>query len=342
MVILAILHLLVQHQAPALWIGVADVDGSRTAIGVADGALRTVCTVEHRRGFVPKGVIVDDGHIALTLAESSGRDAAVVVLDLKTCQMRTLFDEAIPLQAPLLVGDRIVAVREIDAQKDGALFEVVAAQISAKVSGGPTVLTQRRALWVTPVRGATSEAGLRFLVAEGAGPADGTFHIDHLLQGGDLEADLFLGAGVFRSPVLTAKGVVLEEEREKHGVIIDGNGQPLHIGLAGMSPVSDGVHVAWGNGSKNGGIVIDGVARAGVRAGVAQPQFINDDGVAVWLDRGQSLPGELWWLPTSPATAPRQLLPAADRTAVVVYGAAPTAAPKKATTTKATTTKAAP
>ena len=61
----------------------------------------------------------------------------------------------------------------------------------------------------------------------------------------------------------------------------------------------------------------------GARAGVARPQLVLDDGddvvVVAWLDRGASLPGELWRV----GGKARALLPPTPRTAVTVLGLLP-------------------
>ena len=328
--------LLALSVAARVLVGVGDVDGTATVIGTAaphpelsEGHLTPICTVNHRRGFVPEGVVVDDHRVVFAVAADSGRDADVVVLDLLTCGLRTLTDEAIPLQAPVVIDDHgkkvVVVVKQIDPQREGARFEIVAVDVDDAKSA--KVLTARDALWITPVRGAKSLGELRFLVGDG----DGEFHVDKI-DNGDLAIDVAVGKGVFHSPVLVSNALLIEKQSDKEpkkAVLIDKGGNVVAGGLAGLSPVVDGAHLAYGNGKKDGGVVKDGVARRGSRAGIARPQLLAGDDVVFWLDRGAALPGELW-LSQAPVTTTQkpdkkvkravQLLPATKGKAVKVYG----------------------
>jgi hypothetical protein len=325
------LHLVAFLVANTVVVGVGDVDGSSTTIstltlgaGAKEARATARCTLPHQRGMVPPGTLVDDQHVALTLAVGSTRAGAVVVVDLRDCTQRELVDEVIPQQAPLVVDGHVIAVRQLDPDRAGATFDVV----SVPLSGGPTeVLASRQALWVTPARGASSTSELRFLIGEGAGdsngdtpsPDDGRFHLDHL-EHGDFQQDIDLGRGVFRSPLATGE---LEVEDGKHAVLRDARGKVLVRGLPGLSPIRAGQTLATSTGKKDGTILLNGLERKSGRAGIARPQAISTAGgvvvVVVWIDRGASLPGELWSIGAKTST---RLLPPKERTAVMVYGSA--------------------
>lgn len=362
-------------------VGVGDVDGARTTIATvslaavalpgprADGdvtavrdpqelapasdrpGVRAVCSVEHGRGFVPAGVLIDDHRLALTVARASARDGSLVVVDLRTCAQRELLDAVVVGQAPLVVDGRLVVVRQIEPGVAGALFDVVAVDPQ---SDSVEVLASREALWVTAARGGRTLDEVRFLVGEGgaAGANDGVFHVDALgvasgvaggVASGGLVVDVELGRGVFRSPVVLAGGGWLVEVDDGSSPAVgravgraglrDRTGKVLVRGLAGLSPVvaaAGGASWAAGSGRKDGSVVVDGVERASGRAGVARPLLLHDDVVIAQLDRGAALPIELWAIPPPASKAssapssldqPRRLLPPRPRTAVVVYGA---------------------
>lgn len=319
-----------------LSVSLAPVAGARPASAAPAAPAVALCTIEHRRGFVPLGTMIDEQHLALTLARASERDASLVVVDLKSCAVRELLDEVVPTQAPLLIGTRLIAVRQIDVTAAGALFDVVAVDVApGSRSAAVEVLASRQALWVSPARGARTLAALRFLIADGAESDDGNFHVDRIDDGGFV-ADVALGHGVFRAPVVVQGKLLVEVDdvdpkKGARGVLRDREGRVQVSGLAGLSPVVDGASWAASSGKKDGSVVVDGVQRLSGRAGVARPQLLHDDVVVAWFDRGASLPGELWAVPravkassgTKASLTPTRLLPPKAKTAVVVYGVRP-------------------
>jgi hypothetical protein len=318
----------------AVVVGVGDVDGDATVVGVADGALRARCTVNHGRGMVPKGAVVDDDRVVLAVADDKGgrggRGARVVLLDLRTCAERELFDEAIANQAPRVVTDAaghtvVYAVREIDPQPEGARFEIVKADVDA-APAGPVVVTARDALWVSIAQGAQRERDLVFLVGEGAhsgAEPDGAFHVDVVDAAANLAVLHPLGRGTFKDVVVVDDAVVVEEIRGAvRGVRLFEKGAERFVPL-GMAAAPYGArgHLYTSNGKKDGGILASGVALPAARVGIARPVAVDVDAVVVDVDRGALLPRELWTLPLwrSPREPARLLVPKA-RTAVEVYG----------------------
>lgn len=325
---------LVASLVGAVVVGVGDVDGDATVVGVADGALQARCTVPHGRGMVPKGAVVDDDRVVLAVADDKGgrggRGARVVLLDLRTCVERELFDEAIANQAPRVVTDAagrtvVYAVREIDPQPAGGRFEVVKADVDA---GAPVVVTARDALWVSIAQGAERERDLVFLVGEsaqsGGSERDGEFHVDVIDAAANLAVLHPLGRGTFKDAVVVDGDVVVEEVRGAvRGVRVFEKGADRFVPL-GMAAAPYGArgHLYTSNGKKDGGILASGVALPAARVGIARPVAVAvDAAVVVDVDRGALLPRELWTLPLwrSPREPMRLLVPKA-RTAVEVYG----------------------
>ncbi|MDP2342322.1 MAG: hypothetical protein Q8O67_15310 [Deltaproteobacteria bacterium] len=309
--------------APLVVVGSGDIDGTSTTISAItlDGVGVARCTLTHQRGMVPPGTLIDADHVALTLSEGSSRAGAVVVVDLQTCAVRELVDEVIANQAPVVVDGGVVVVRQLDADRAGATFDVV----TVPLSGGPAeVLASRQALWVTPARGARTTSELRFLIGEGAGANDGHFHIDRI-EDGDFALELDLGKGVFRSPVVVGRDLLVEVEHGKGAVLRDHQGRDVAAGLPGLSPVRapGGDTLATSSGRKDGTINVNGIEHGTGRAGIARPQATGAGVVVVWLDRGASLPGELWAIDAQKKKSPTRstrLLPPQARTAVMVYG----------------------
>jgi hypothetical protein len=352
----------------AVVVGTAGLDDDATAIGAlvvdGDGArLLPVATLAHRAGFVPAGAVVDDRRLVFSVRDGAARDARVVVLDVDTGATRTLVDEVVPEQAPVVVqdaaGPAVVVVRPWDADAAGATFDVLRVDVAG---GAAEVLASRRALWVTPVRGALARADLRFLVKDGgeAGvDGDGGLHIDAVVDGAFVAGPRLPWRSA-RTPVLAgpagrAGAVLLEaaaptdssspaSSTGRRAALVDDAGGQHGRGLAGMDPV---VVATVGDGDAGGvaGVVVrtaaagtgrkDGSLRVRRRvgdvdagpwqerragaAGVARPRAVTAGGdVVAWLDRGASLPGELW-LVRADGTSLR-LLPPRPRFVVQVYG----------------------
>jgi len=345
--------------AHAVLVGTASIDDTTTTLQVLtvqDGVARRAeaGVVAHQRGVVPVGAVVDDHRVVLSVQDGSARDARVVVHDAGGAQ-RTLLHEAAPGQAPLVavVDGRAVAfvVRELDPTPAGSTFDVVRVELDDPAAERE-VVASRRALWVTPVRGAVEP--LRLLVNPDAGSGvDGAAHID-VVDAGGLQPSLALPRVPVRSPVAVGGRLWLEVDdalaaRGRAALRVFAPTQPheqgavVVRGLAGLSPVARGDTLAVGTGRKDGTVLVGRVEdvderrrparglleRRTGRAGVARPQGVTAAGdVVVWLDRGVALPGELWWVP-APPSPPTLLVAPPPRTAVVVYGvvAAPPAAP---------------
>jgi hypothetical protein len=345
--------------ARELVVAVTPIDGATTQLLAVeldvDVAPRALGTVAHRRGHAPVGVVIDAATIALVVEVGNAGDALVVKKDTETGTEAPLVDEAVPGQAPVLWsrpdgGRELLVVRLRDEEVRGGTFEVVGVDVQ---SGQSQVRASGQRLWVTPFRG--SDAGLApdYLVVDGAPgfqgavssteamrggrTGDGHAHVDAVVDGIFLTRTR-LGPGAFRSPTRFAERLLVEQSSSLWTRLVEiGTGKVLIEGRPGLSPVvSAGGVLAVSSSKKDGSVLVgrgDGAWRVvpGSRAGVARPQLVVDDGddhgddgiVVAWLDRGASLPGELWRV----GTKARVLLPPTPRTAVTVLGLLPPRAP---------------
>lgn len=293
-------------------------------------------------------------------------DALLVEKDLATGGERPLLDELVPTQAPLVWrrpdGTReLLAVRLRDEQRGGGHFDVTGVDTA---SGQTVVRASGARLWVTPFRGPAQGLAPSYLVVDGGpgfqGPVavnvpdrtgDGHAHVDVVIDG-TFVTQHRLGPGRFHSPVRVGERRLIERaETGKSAALVDVvTGKVLLRGQAGMSPVAgdDGL-VAVSSSKKDGSVMVGRLDDAwqtwpSGRSGVARPQLVlgdddgdggHDDVVVAWLDRGASLPGELWRV----GKTARGLWPATPQTAVTVLGVLPSAKATPTPATKAPATK---
>lgn len=327
--------------AASVVVGVTGVDDDHSAVvvvdlGVGGAAARTVADVAHRKGYAPKGVVVDDDTIALVLAQDDRAQGLLVAVDLKTGAEHDLLDEVMVEQRParrLEAGaPRLTVVRGREHGAAGSSFDVVDVDVKTRQS---QILASSQRLWITPVDSGDVAA---VMVTEGGighravGAVDGAFHID-VVDDGALRPVVALGIGAFRSPVRFAGRWLVERSDRpgKSSSLVDDTGKVWLQGAPGLSPTlatasSSASLLATSSGQKSGGVIVwnaVGASRqlAGARAGIARPLAltVTDKGVVVvaWLDRGVSLPGELWAI--SEGGGVRLLEPQA-LTAISVYG----------------------
>lgn len=346
--------------AAVIAVAVTPIDGAPTSLLAVDletAATRPLGEVQHRAGHAPVGVVVDDNTIVLVVEVGNFGDGLVVKKDLRTGGETSLLDEAVPGQAPLVWsrpdgGRELLAVRLRGEEVRGGTFEVVGVDLD---SGQSQVRASGQRLWVTPFRGPAAGLAPTYLVVDGAagfqGPvsvtgaargeqtADGHAHVDVVIDG-IFVTRTRLGPGAFRAPTRVGERLCVEQSTSLSGAVSPGSahlvevgtGKVLVDGRAGLSPVvSAGGVLAVSSSKKDGSVLVgrgDGAWRAipGGRAGVARPQLVVDDGddvvVVAWLDRGASLPGELWRV----GDKGRALLTPTPRTAVTVLGLLPSAA----------------
>lgn len=304
--------------------------------------------VQHRLGHAPVGVVLDHASVALVVEVGNVGDALVVRKDLATGAELAMVDEAVSGQAPLLWsrpdgGNELLVVRLRGEEVRGGTFEVVGVDLD---SGLSQVRAGGLRLWVTPFRGPAEALAPSYLVVDGAdgfqGPVsvagaarrektgDGHAHVDVVIDG-TFVTRTRLGPGAYRSPTRYGARLFVEQSPSTTSsrLVEVGSGKVLVEGRPGLSPaVSAGGTLAVSSSKKDGSVLVgrgDAVWRLvpGARAGVARPQLVLDDGddvvVVAWLDRGASLPGELWRV----GGKARALLPPTPRTAVTVLGLLP-------------------
>jgi hypothetical protein len=302
--------------AGAVVVGTAGLDDDATAIGAlvvdGDGArLLPVATLAHRAGFVPAGAVVDDRRLVFAVRDGAARDARVVVLDVDTGATRTLVDEVVPEQAPVVVqdaaGPAVVVVRPWDVDVAGATFDVLRVDVAG---GAAEVLASRRALWVTPVRGALARADLRFLVKDGgeAGETgDGGLHIDAVVEGAFVPGPRLPWRSA-RTPVLAgpagSAGAVLLEAAVpaassssaptttgRRAALVDDAGAEHGRGLAGMdlvvtATVEDGVDDGVAGGGAGDVVVRTVAVGTGRKDGSLRVlRRVGDDDAGRWQER---------------------------------------------------------
>lgn len=326
--------------------------------------------VAHRQGHAPVGVIIDDDSVALVVEVGNKSDGLLVRRVLGTGVETSLLDEVVPTHAPLVWsrpdgGTELVAVRLRDESARGGTFDVVGVDLK---SGTSAVRASGQRLWVTPVHGHAPGLAPAFLVVDGGpgfqGPVsvagatrgektgDGHAHLDIVIDG-TLVTRHRLGPGSFRSPVRQGELILVEHAVEpgRTARLVDARGVEHLRGRPGLSPrVSPSGRVLAASSSKKDGTVL---VRTGTgewqtlssgRAGVARPLHVVEGGVEggkdgdvvvviAWLDRGVSLPGELWAIRSSGG---QLLLPPAPRTAVTVYGTVTSLPPTTTTPTTPT------
>jgi hypothetical protein len=352
--------------AASVVVGVTPIDATTTTLLAVDldtAASRLLAEVQHRAGHAPVGVVVDPATVVLVVEVGNGGDALVVKKDLATGSESPLVDEAVPGQAPLPWsrpdgGRELLVVRLRGEEVRGGTFEVVGVDVDR---GQSQVRASGQRLWVTPFRGPADGLAPSYLVVDGApgfqGPVsvagaargeqtgDGHAHLDVVIDGIFVTRSR-LGPGAFRSPTRLGARVFIEQSASPtvSRLVEVGTGKVLVEGRPGLSPVvSAGGVLAVSSSKKDGSVLVgrgDGAWRAipGARAGVARPQLVVDDGddvvVVAWLDRGASLPGELWRV----GDKGRALLPPTPRTAVTVFGVLPpsSTAPPSSTSTSTT------
>jgi hypothetical protein len=311
--------------AGSIILGVSTIDGAATDVLVIspDGREERALTIDHAPGRIPKGVL--DGNRLITVSVVPDETGTVVdEFDFATSTRRTIGTGAIPLQAPSADG----FVRQV---KEGE-FEIVARGVPPR---------KREASWVKPF---ADNAFLEITL-------DGNSRI---IDGKRIHE---LGKARVRSPAKIGSDIVMEREGEvvdvKGRVLHKGlpGMDPIALGdrvVLGAGTKSAKVLVARVQDGKLRDVVtLEAVvarpsadaALAGAearatgthlaearatgthRAGIATPKaaaMINGQPVVVaWIDRGASLPGELWLLTT---TGGRQLVTSG---AVEVYGVAP-------------------
>jgi|GEM_PF-1159409 len=352
-------------------VAVTPIDaGTTTLLAVdldIDAVPRPLGTVAHRVGHAPVGAVLDAATVALVVEVGNSGDALVLKKDLATGAETALVDEAVPGQAPVLwsrpdAGGELLVVRLRGEEVRGGLFEVVGVDVT---SGQSQVRASGQRLWVTPFRGPAEGLAPGYLIIDGApgfqGPVsvaeamnggrtgDGHAHVDVVIDG-IFVTRTRLGPGAFRSPTRLAERLLVEQSSSTSSSVVArlievGTGKVLIEGRPGLSPaVSPAGVLAVSSSKKDGSVLVgrgDGAWRMvpGARAGVARPQLVVDDGddvvVVAWLDRGASLPGELWRV----GDKARVLLPPTPRTAVTVLGLVPSpTSPKSPTSPTSPTT----
>jgi hypothetical protein len=336
-------------------VGITPIDADTTTLEVIDLdtatlAPRRVGELHHRRGYAPVGIVIDDHTVAAVVEIGNEGDALVVKKDLRTQTETPLLDEAVPGQRPLWEpradgGRELLVVRQRHQQVKGGDFAVVGVDLATHQS---TILATAPRLWVTPCVGPSHGADPAFLVVDGASgfqglaptfpravkspTGDGVAHVD-VVHGGRFIVRHELGPGSFRTPRRHGSRVVLERSRSatQAELIELETGKVLVVGRPDLSPVFSprGV-LAVSSSRKDGSVRVQHTQGGwtsvpGSRAGIARPQLVVDDSdeivVVAWVDRGASLPGELWRL----GPDARRLLPPAPRTAVTVWGVVPEA-----------------
>jgi hypothetical protein len=342
-------------RAHELVVAVTPIDAAATRLLAVDleveRAPRALGTVDHRRGYAPVGVVIDASTIVLVVEVGNAGDALVVKKDTVTGAEVPLVDEAVPGQAPLLWsrpdgGRELLVVRLRDEEVRGGTFEVVGVDVQ---SGQSQVRASGQRLWVTPFHGPDAGLSPGYLVLDGAPGFQGTVSLAEAMSGGrtgdghahvDVVIDgIFLtrtrlGSGAFRSPTRFKERLFVEQSSSSWTRLVEvGTGKVLIEGRPGLSPaVSAGGMLAVSSSKKDGSVLVgrgDGAWRVvpGSRAGVARPRLVVDDGddhgdddvIVAWLDRGASLPGELWRV----GNKARVLLPPTPRTVVTVLGLVP-------------------
>jgi hypothetical protein len=292
--------------ASAVIVGVAGVNDRATNLYVLTVRNRETRredagVVAHQPGMVPAGVVVDDHRLLLSVQDGSTRDARIVVHDAGGTQ-RSVLDEAIPGQAPLVAmrdGHTFAwVVRELDPTPAGSTFDIVRIDFDDPAAHRE-VVASRRALWVTPVRGSLLPpcgplgalheecAPLRMLVKDDAGSGvDGAAHID-VIDAGAFQPSLALPRVPARSPVAAGGRVWLEVNdvlagRGRAALRVFAPTKPqdpgvvVVRGLAGLSPVARGNTLAVGTGRKDGTVKVGSV-------GVDDEVVVDGGGLAAAL-----------------------------------------------------------
>lgn len=291
-------------------VGVSTIDGTATELTALSpsGERELVGVVEHARGRLPRGLLLDH-RLLLVTAVDDGAAAVLEELSLDDGSRRVLADRARAAVPPTV--DRTGAVLFVRQPAEGR-FELVRARDGA-------LLARVDAAWVQPLRG----GGGAVLVVERAGGARVAEP-----AGGTLVTLAELGKVTARSPAVVAGRVLVEIAlADGRARVLDATrGRVLRDGLAGMDPLAlDGRTVSYGAGTKAAAIVVDD-GRAprtlsAPRAGVAHPlagAVVNGRAqVVAWLDRGAALPGELWRFSDDGA---ERLLEPAVGVALEVYG----------------------
>lgn len=301
----------VSARAAQVVVGVAGVDAATTrllAVDLETSQQQVLGQVTHVAGATPNGSLLSDGRLALVMPD----DGRIIFVDTATGQL--IDTRALDLarnQRPQQVGAELVAVR----QRSGRA-EVIALDRAHRVFDVDTP-------WLSTVAGSTT-------VFLGSGNGVGE-RIEW--RAGRVERRV-LGAGAFRQPTLRADGRLLVEHQAPTAT----RAQLLQLsptggvddakvvveGLAGLSPIANGTRAAAASGRKDGSIVVDsgnGFSHwPGARAGIARPQALTAAGVVVvvaLVDRGASLPAELWALTSTGGVL---LLAPAAGDVVTVYG----------------------
>lgn len=290
-------------------LGLSTVDGTRTEVVALTpaGERRALSTVTHLAGHLPRGVLRQDS-VVLVSAVDDAAGATVEEVRLGDGARRVLATGALRGVPPTV--DEAGEVLFVRAGKTPTL-EVVRARDGA-------VRARVEASWLHPARG---HAGA-FLVVERRGGARLA-----AVANGALQTLATLGKVSARSPAMTPRRWLVEERLPdgRAHVVEVGTGKLVREGLAGMDPLPlDGDTLAFGAGTKAAAIIVDGARSRQLSApqsGVAHPlagALVGDVAhVVAWLDRGASLPGELWRFTDGGAV---RLLEPASGLAVEVYG----------------------
>ncbi len=337
--------------ASSVVVGVTGIDDDHTVIAAIEidgdlddvgdgGAVDVKANVAHRRGYAPTGVVVGADVVALVLAQDDRAQGLLVALDLKTGVERDLLDEVMIEQRPALRwlggAPHLSVVRGREHGAAGGSFDMVDVDVVARQT---QIVASADRLWITPVAGGDDAAVMVIDGGEGhrgAGNVDGAFHIDVVDGDGGLSPVVALGVGAFRSPVsFGGRWLVERSDRPgKRASIVDDTGKVWVQGLPGLSPALSTALptstvpalLATSSGRKSGGVIVwssDGAATAisSGRPGIARPLAVTttSKGVVVvaWIDRGVSMPGELWAISPDRSVRRRQPQP---QTAVSVYG----------------------
>ncbi len=316
-------------------VGTSSIDGTATDVVLLapSGEREVLGSFAHSRGRLPKGTLAGDTLVTTSQVPDGTR--SVVEITSADGARKIAGTGAIATQAPRLVDGAPLYVADVSPGAPAARFEL---------RRGDRVLARFSGTWLTP---ASTRAPL-FLAGD-AGGVWGALALSCPPSGAacSLVERARFGKGRFRA--LAAAGDLLVVERDVdagHAEVIGvraGQGSNaertvLWRGLPGMDPRACGDGLALGNGKKRAGVVVARVERGklvdvreldGGVAGVTTPLSCGVvDGatlVAAWLDKGASLPGELWLFSTN-APARRLLAPHAGD-AVEVYGVVERGAP---------------
>lgn len=274
--------------------GVSTIDGTHTDVTafLPDGTARVLFVEAHAKGLIPKGIAYDDDTFIFAV-QHEGADGARVILH-DAARRVVVGERAIASQAPRLHleagSNRATWIRAAETPARST-FDVVSAPVDGDGGGAEEVLASIEAAWLTRV-------GDKYVSVTRDG--------EHRLMkrvGTELVVERSLGKGPLRLPAITARDVVVEVVERAAGQgrarIMIGD-RVVHEGIAGMDPIAVGDDVVIGAGTKRAALLILpsskrlDIDRAGVATPLAAARVNGEIVVVARLDRGRSLPSEVW------------------------------------------------